>query len=164
MSSSLRTLCLALRAAFKLLASGAVGCVTAYGAFALFGASQAWAGSQSGWAPMCDLDASSVVAPLIAPPVDSGEIKSGEINSGDMTVCPAGLLFDFAQMRVLQGGDPAGGPESAAGFVAPSPRVLPVNACDVPRFAAVGFLLGWPHTQAGPRSAFERAPDRPPCR
>lgn len=146
--------CAAVRLVLVRLAPLALGSVMAFVALMALHAKQAWAGSPSGWAPMCDLDAATVVAPLIAPPVDSGEI----------TVCPDGtVLEDFDQMSILQGGTPGGEPEPGLGLDAPAPRVLPVTAFITPGFKGLGELLQWPGVRLGPAAAFGRVPERPPC-
>jgi hypothetical protein len=160
MSPSLRPLrhqmlfCTAVRVALVRVAPIALGSVLAFVALMALHAKQAWAGSPSGWAPMCDLDAATVVAPLIAPPVEAGEI----------TRCPDGtVLEDFDQMSILQGSGPEGEPEPGLGLDAPSPRVLPVTSCITPSFKGLGELLEWPGVRLGPAAAFGSVPERPPC-
>lgn len=145
MSSSLGSLYLTVRAVLVAVAPVWVAVVVVFGAKPAFAAT---------WAPMCDLSASSVVAPLVAPPVDSGEI----------TVCPEGsVLQDFERSWLLQGGDPVGEPQPGLHWDSPEPRVLPDLSLEGPSFVAPGDLLQWPDVRVGPAVAFERLLDRPPC-
>lgn len=145
MSSSLGSLYLTVRAVLAMVAPVCVVAVVVFGAKPAFAAT---------WAPMCDLSASSVIAPLVAPPVDSGEI----------TVCPNGsVLEDFEQALLLQGGGPVGEPQPGLHWDLPEPRVLPDLSFVGPRFAALGELLAWPDVGVGPAAAFGRSLDRPPC-
>jgi hypothetical protein len=116
-------------------------------------AGEAEANSHTVWAPMCDLSAASVVAPLIAPPVEGGEIT-----------CPDGsMLEDFSHALLHQGGGPAGDPEPGSHSNAVSPRMLPANVFTVTTVVVTGELLDWPAVSLGPAVAFDLGPDRPPC-
>jgi hypothetical protein len=147
MSPSLRSLYLAVRTVLLTLAP------VLSASLVTFSPGLAEAG-QSAWAPMCDLSAATVVAPLVAPPVDGGEI----------TVCPDGSVReDFEQMLLRQGGEPGGEPDPGIHLEPPPARVLPATAFRTPYFARASVLLAWPELHVGPTSAFARLPDRPPC-
>ena len=115
---------------------------------------QAWAASSSSWAPMCDLSAATVIAPMVAPPIEAGEIST----------CPDAPWLDDLNGPSLLAGLPAPTePEPGLHFELPVPRVLPNTDLVVPGARGPGTLLLWPEVHAGPRHAFARLLERPPC-
>ncbi len=110
------------------------------------------------WAPMCDLTASTVIAPMVAPPVESGEIAP----------CPLGLDGD-------DGARPALYSATAEDGRLPQPPNQDSAQPDAPRYPlSVPFALSIargslvlvlpPEDDFGkPRAGFTRELERPPC-
>lgn len=111
---------------------------------------RAWA-----WAPMCDTTASTTIAPMVAPPVESGEIHP----------CAPSLerQDDGRQARVYEGQVPQPPGEESTGhdstrfpFQVGAP-VEVVPSCGHPTLLAATAIVG------GPSPGFTRAIERPPC-
>lgn len=115
---------------------------------------QAWA-----WAPMCDLTASTAIAPMVAPPVDSGEIAPCFLDfEGDEDARAAfhGPAWEDGQAPRQPAED-----SSTPGLQrfplagGATPKVAPNRGLSV---VLPPFTLG-----GGPRAGFVRSIERPPC-
>lgn len=115
---------------------------------------RAWA-----WAPMCDDTASTAIAPMVAPPVESGEIHPcapalERHDAGRPALHPA---------RVDDGQSPTPPNEETTSH--DSPR-FPAHSAEVIQVPPGSGSLTWltsPALDGGPSPGFTRAIERPPC-
>ena len=118
---------------------------------------RAWA-----WAPMCDLTASTAIAPMVAPPVESGEIRASELGA-----CP--LAVDGEDVR------PSLHPASFEDGQVPQPPNQDSAPPDAPRYplttpfgwsiaaASLSAVLPRGQVRGEARVGFTRLLERPPC-
>lgn len=124
----------------------------------LFVPKQAWA-----WAPMCDLTASTAIAPMVAPPVESGEIKASDLGAcpltadGDQDVRPSLHAASFEDGQVPQ--PPS--QDSAAPDVPRYPMTTPFGLSIAA--ASLSAMLPRGYVRGEPRVGFTRLLERPPC-
>lgn len=129
--------------------------VLAFGALlvGLLAPSRAWA-----WAPMCDLTASTAIAPMVAPPVESGEISPCPFAvDGDQGVRPS---LQAANLEDGQAPQPPS-QDSAAPHMPRYPLAAPFGLSIAA--AALAVLLPRGVVRGEPRVGFARLLERPPC-
>lgn len=119
---------------------------------------RAWA-----WAPMCDLTASTAIAPMVAPPVESGEIKASDLGAcpltadGDQDVRPSLHAVSLEDGQVPQ--PPS--QDSAAPQVPRYPLTTPFGVSIAA--ASLSAVLPRGYVRGEPRVGFTRLLERPPC-
>lgn len=119
-----------------------------------FTPTQAWA-----WAPMCDLTASTAIAPMVAPPVDSGEIAPCFLdfeNDEDAHAAFYGPTWEEGQVPRQPAED------SSSHHL----QRFPLVGVATPKVAPnLGLSLVLPPftLDGGPRAGFVRSIERPPC-
>jgi hypothetical protein len=114
------------------------------------------------WAPMCDLTASTVIAPMVAPPVESGEIKAGDLSSCPLVVDDDGThpsLFSASSEdgNVPQPPNQDSTQAHALRYPLTTPFVVSIARGALVRVLPSGEYWG------GPRAGFTRELERPPC-
>lgn len=115
---------------------------------------RAWA-----WAPMCDPTASTAIAPMVAPPVESGEIGPCPFTldtSEDAAPALHPALFDDGR---------APRPPSEDGTSHDSPRFTSTTGTALQVATSLGLEIVLPPCQVagGARVGFARSIERPPC-
>lgn len=114
----------------------------------------AWA-----WAPMCDLSASTAIAPMVAPPVDGGEINP----------CPPGFDIDddvrpaLHKAELKEGRSPQPPSEELSGHELLRCSLVRGFELQLSRGAKLLQVLPFSAEPGGPRVGFTRLVERPPC-
>lgn len=111
---------------------------------------------------MCDLTASTVIAPMVAPPVESGEILAGDLSSCPLVVDDDGTHPSLFSANSDDGHRPQ--PPNQDSTQAHALR-YPLTAPFIVSIARGSLVIVLPSGDylGGPRNGFTRELERPPC-
>jgi hypothetical protein len=114
------------------------------------------------WAPMCDLTASTVIAPMVAPPVESGEIRAGDFSSCPLVVDDDGAHPSLFSANTEDGNLPQPPNQDSTQAHALRYSLSTTFAVSIARGSLVLVLPSGDYL-GEPRAGFTRELERPPC-